>query len=271
MSRLASGPDPAARWDAAPGRDPEARIWERYRIRFDESGPGDVVRTSIYLALVQDVAWVHSRAFGFDRAWYVGRGLFWLVRAVDLRILRDARLDERLDVSTEVTAMRRIWARRRSEIRHARMAGTEATGEGELLATAEIDWVMTDVRGRPSRIPAELIELFPAPDVFDPLRVAPGAVPGTASRLGLSVRGQDVDPMGHVNNTRYLDYLEETLGAAGLSRVIATSPRRYRLEYLASATPGTRLLAEAWTRDADVAWRLSVENGPELVRAVVGG
>lgn len=55
--------------------------------------------------------------------------------------------------------------------------------------------------------------------------------------------------MDHVNNAVYLDWAEEAIrsaaypdGAVGLDAV----PRRWQLEYLASAAPTTRVLASAW-------------------------
>src|SRR2546421_11450211 len=58
-----------------------------YRVRFDEAGPDGRIRTSALLRYAQDVAWRHSEALGFDRQRYVDRGLWWVVRAVDLEVL----------------------------------------------------------------------------------------------------------------------------------------------------------------------------------------
>ena len=76
--------------------------------------------------------------------------------------------------------------------------------------------------------------------------------------------------MGHVNNAAYLDYLEETLHAAGPAARPAISgiPRRIRLEYLAPAAEGVVLLGETWRDRSDDrdgwAWRLTDDEGREL-------
>src|SRR4051812_35975653 len=57
-----------------------------YRVRFDEAGPDGRMRTSALLRYAQDVAWRHSEQLGFDRAWYVARGLGWVVRGCELEV-----------------------------------------------------------------------------------------------------------------------------------------------------------------------------------------
>jgi acyl-CoA thioesterase FadM len=89
------------------------------------------------------------------------------------------------------------------------------------------------------------------------------------------VRPQDIDPMGHVNNAAYLDYLEEAMlslpeGASAVGAV----PRQLRIEYLASAEPGDQLMGAIWRLPDDGqgtswAWRLEDRDTRELARAHV--
>ena len=46
------------------------------------------MRTAVCLAWLADIAWQHSTLLGFGREWYSERGLFWLVRAIRLDVLR---------------------------------------------------------------------------------------------------------------------------------------------------------------------------------------
>jgi len=239
-----------------------------YRIRFDECGPDGLVRTSALLRYAQDIAWIHSEAMGFDRAWYEERGLGWLVRAVELAIVAPIPLGTTLDLTTEVAGFRKVWARRRSEGR---------LPDGELLLWANTDWVMTDViRGVPGRVPPEIPAAFDAAaGPFEPGRVALPEAPAGSAVHAIRVRPQDLDPMDHVNNAAYVDYLEESLLAAGgdAARLPAAMPRRIRLEYLVPAGPGDDLVARLWpVRDEDPpgwAWRLADPTGRELARARV--
>ncbi len=214
------------------------RIEVPFRVRFDEAGPDGSLRASAHLRMAQDAAWVHSTEAGFDLAWYRARGRFWLVRCITLQVLRPARHGDVLSVSTAVPAMRRIWARRDSEFR---LPG------GELAARMSIDWVMTSAEGTPVRVPDELIRAFDAPDEqVRPARVDPGPPPPDANRMSFDVRPQELDPMNHVNNAVYVDYLEEAVLSAGGGDVLRRMPRRYQVEYLAPAEAGARLESIAW-------------------------
>ena len=226
-----------------------------YRIRFDECGADGVVRTSSLLRYAQDVAWIHSEELGFDREWYTSRGLAWVVRAAELGILQAVPLGTTLSVSTRITGFRKVWARRRTE---ARMP------DGTLALWVHTDWVMTDARGLPGRVPPEFPAAFSTPPgPFEPGRVPLPATPDDAVVVETRVRPQDVDPMGHVNNAAYIDYVEEALLAAGDAAVAAmrSLPRRVRIEYVQAAVPGYVLHGAAWRHDDAAgegwAWRLT--------------
>jgi len=226
-----------------------------YRLRFDECGANGVVRTSALLRYAQDVAWIHSERLGFDRAWYAERRLAWVVRAAELGILARVALGDTLSISTAITGFRKVWARRRTEAR---------LEDGTLALWGHTDWVMTDERGMPGRVPPEFPARFAiVPGPFEPGRVPLPPTPADAYRHPILVRPQDIDPMGHVNNAAYLDYLEEAvLGAdADAEGAIGPVPRRVRLEYLQPAAPGAALTAATWALDDDAgagwAWRLT--------------
>jgi acyl-CoA thioesterase FadM len=226
------------------------------RIRFDEAGADGLARASSYVRYLQDAAWQHSEAAGFDRSWYAERGLGWLVRALELRLIGSARYGERVTVKTAVAAWRRVWARRESVV----------TGpDGSMIATAEIDWVLLTTAGRPVRVPKEIEAFGPELPRFEPLRVTLPPVPDEAPTTWLEVRRADVDPMGHLNNAAYLDLVDQALGDAGSF----DPPVTIRLEYLRPALPGMRLSVRTWNEGASTAARIDADDGTELCRATV--
>jgi len=239
-----------------------------YRVRFDECAPDGVVRSSALLRYAQDIAWIHSERMGFTRAWYAERDLAWVVRAAELAILEPISLGQTIDLTTAVVGFRKVWVRRRTE---GRLPG------GRLVLWGHTDWVMTDVvRGLPGRVPPEFPGVFDVPPgPFEPGRVPLPPASDDAVHHRSGVRPQDLDPMGHVNNAAYLDYLEEALHAAGpvAAPAITGTPRRVRLEYLAPAAPGIALLGDTWPEPLDGvdgwAWRLTDDGGRELARARV--
>lgn len=237
-----------------PGRRSET---VRYRARFDECGPDGRLRTAGLMRWAQDCAWVHSERLGFGREWYAERGLWWLVRCAELSVSGHAALGETVSVTTSVVGWRRVWARR---------ATTVAGADGRPVAVALTDWVLTDARGMPTRVPAEFGEIFGGVEVFEPARVTLEPTPVDAAEVRFAVREHEIDPMAHANNAVYLDWLEEAaleLGVDGLTR--------FRLEYVAAAAQGANVISRAWRRGAGVGYRLMGADGAELLRGVASG
>lgn len=228
-----------------------------YRVRFDEAGPDGHMRTAALLRYAQDVAWRHSEELGFDRGWYQARGLGWVVRGVELELHEPTPMGHTLRVSTAVVGHRRIWARRLGECRLA---------DGGLAARVTTDWVLLDARNHIVRIPEDFGIAFANPELGSEILRVPSPEGPPAETLELAVRPSDLDPLDHVNNAVYLDWLEEALEAAGWRPPTGTS-RTLRLEYLASAERGNRVVVEL--HGGPDAWsaRIRRADGLELVRA----
>ena len=232
-------------------------IW----VRFDEAGPDGMVRTSTLLRYAQALASLHSAARGFDRAWYAERGLTWLARTAAVATLVPIAHGSSLTGSTHVVGERRVWARRRTEFHD------EA---GDLVAWAHVDWVLLDGRGAPTRIPPEFDGPFGMPRATFPLgRVVLGSPPAEAGTIRFAVRPQELDPMDHVNNAVYADWLDEAILAAGDMASVRATPRLVRLEYARPAEPSASLTATFWRDGGGWAYRLADDDGTELLRAHV--
>jgi acyl-ACP thioesterase len=235
------------------------RIVRPYRVRFEESTPKETMRAAIYLAWVADIAWQHSTLLGFGRDWYTSRNLFWLVRAIRLDVMRPVATYAGVMVSTRVLGYRRVAARRESEV---------YAPSGELLARLQIDWVMTNERGIPTRIPADFHRfLVDGASTFEMLKVRLPEAPADAEEGRFHVRRRDLDPLDHVNNSVYLDYFEEALERAGQAPLLSATPRRYEVEYVAAAGHGESLVDRVWPHDGGWAYRLCREDGTDLFRA----
>jgi len=62
-------------WPPRLGRVEGAKRFEApFQVRFDEAGPDGCLGSSGFLRYAQHVAWMHSTAEGFDRAWYAAAG-----------------------------------------------------------------------------------------------------------------------------------------------------------------------------------------------------
>jgi acyl-ACP thioesterase len=234
-----------------------------YRVRFDEAGPDGRLRTSGLLRYTQDLAARHSEALGYDRAWYRARGLTWLVRTAELDIRSAIPYGADVAGTTRVVGFRRVWSRRESTFRVG----------AELAAVVRIDWVLLDERGSPTRIPPEFEVFFPGAESSSALqlgRVALEEAPAGAGRGTFDVRPQELDPLDHVNNAVYADWLDEAIIAAAGNgaRVVRGLPRRVRLEYALAAAPGERLETVTWQDEGG--WSCSIRRAADhadLLRA----
>ena len=207
------------------------------------------MRTAIHLAWAADVAWQHSTLLGFGRDWYGERGLFWLVRAVRLDVLAPIATYDQVFVTTQVAGYRRVAARRHSEVLDL---------SGESMARIEIDWVMTNERGVPTRVPIDFQQfVVDGAATFEMLRVALPSAPPDAVESTFHVRRRDLDPLDHVNNSVYVDYLEEALEAAGQGSLLTATPRRYEIDFIASAGRGDLLVDRTWPLEEGWAYRLA--------------
>jgi acyl-ACP thioesterase len=235
-----------------------------YRARFDECGPDAIARPSSVLRWAQDVAWIHSERLGFGREWYADRDLAWVVRAAELVMLAPIRMGTTVEVETRVVGWRRVMARRRTEVR---------APDGSLAAWVHNDWVMTDVRrAAPARVPAEFPALFGVPpEGYEPIRVPLPATPADAPRVDVLARAHEIDPLAHVNNAVYLDWLDEAIGTTGApgAGALATLPRTYHLEYLLPVGRGVAHVASAWPMDGGWAYRLARADGPDALRGTL--
>jgi acyl-CoA thioesterase FadM len=242
-----------------------ARIFEAdYRVRFDEAGPDGSLRTSSYMRYAQDLAWRHSEALSFGRAWYAERSLTWLVRAAELAILADVPMGTILTARTRVVGMRRVFARRRGEFR---------LPDGQLAGWVHTDWVMIDGRGALTRIPPIFGDMFGGDSMTGQVgRLALPPTPDGASSQRFRVRPHELDPMDHVNNAVYLDWLEEAILASGRDgsgpAAIAAHPRHYRLEFPLAAAAGAEIETSAWADDGGWSQRVvDTTTGQDLFRA----
>jgi len=233
-----------------------------YRVRFDEAGPDGLLRTSVLLRYAQDLAWFHSASRGFDRAWYAERDLTWLVRAAEIDVWLPVRTGSELVGTTRVVGSRRVWARRWTDFR---------TADGEVAADVRIDWLLLDGRGRPTRIPPEFDPIFGMNlEPVELARVELPDVPADARAAQLTVRPQELDPMDHVNNAVYADWVEELVMADGGTADVRAVPRRLGLEYARAAAAGATVSALTW-HESGGTWSCQIAgpDGNDVLRATL--
>jgi acyl-ACP thioesterase len=247
--------------DSAPtgaAREPD-RCSSPYRVRFDEAAPDGRIRTSVLLRYAQDLAWYHSAFRGFTREWYRERGLTWLARAAEVTVEGDMRVGDEIVGTTQVVGWRRVWARRRTDFVDA---------EGRRVASTNVDWVLLDAKGAPTRVPPDFDEHFWAPVATFPLgRVTLAEPPDERLGLTIDVRPQELDPMDHVNNAVYADWVDESVMRHGGEADVRAIPRTMGLEYARAVEAGGKVLVDAWRERTGWSVRVRDASGTEYLRS----
>lgn len=186
------------------------------RVRLGDVGPHGRVRLDAVARHLQDIAGED----GDDS----GVGGVWVLRRTALRFTGSwPRMGETVGLVTFCSGTGSRWAERR----------TVVNGDRGRIDSAAI-WVLVDPRsGRPQALPPSFRESYGAAagdrTVTSRLTVpAPG--PGLPARPW-QVRFTDLDVLGHVNNARYWEAVEDELAARGGGRVLeATMEFRTALE-----------------------------------------
>lgn len=202
-------------------------------------------------ALMGEAAWQHARSFGVAFTEEEVRH-FWILHRLGFRVLRSPRWGEEIVIETWPSRVQRLFAMREFSI----------SADGELLVEASSAWIILDaVTRRPVRPENHLAPDWRVEEV--PLEIPTGKLDGIARKTAAALLGEarwhpvresDIDRNGHVNNARYVQWLEDAApgahgdndGTAVVSFLAETLPGR---EY-AVISKGERGPVEVWTRDS---------------------
>lgn len=229
----------------------------QFRIRFYECDAYGHVNNANYARYMAETAFDASAAAGFADEEYHRLNMIWLIRDTEIEFLRPLRYRETAEVTTWVEDFRRVRSRRRYEIRRA--------GEEEVCARGVTDWVLLDrTTLRPVSVPIEMKQAFFPEGVpeqaprREPFPKPPTPPPGAVT-IQRPVAWVDVDPAQHVNNAKYLNYMEEAgIQAASqfgflmddyLAQGLGTVARKTRIEYRQPALLGDTLEITTYLSD----------------------
>lgn len=126
-------------------------VW-RFRVYYEDTDLSGVVYHANYLRWFERGRTEWLRAQGFSQQYLLEKaGFAFTVARMDLRFLRPARLDDEIDVSTEISEMGRVTLSLAQKI--------VRVGEEQSLCEAEVKVACVDVHNfRPRKIPVELLQ-----------------------------------------------------------------------------------------------------------------
>lgn len=235
---------------------------ETFRVRSYEVDPRNRLTARALCAYLQEAAGMHAAQLGASMERLAEVGLAWVLHRLKVEIVRQARLRDRLDVTTWPTQFDRVVALRDFVV----------TG-GELVALGTSRWAMADLQARrPVRMPEFVLEIKPetGPETVDMGKAALPEVARPEVSRTFHVRRSDLDVVQHVTNTQLVSWVAETVPdeveeAHRLASLEVTFQREARLgdvvvsEAQALDQPGGPAFAHVLRHAGD---------GRELVRAV---
>ena len=177
---------------------------EPFRVRHYECDAYGHMNNAVYLRYMQEAGIEAAAAVGLDSQWHENENRTWLPRRTQIEYIRPLRAGDQVELKTWVSGFRRVFCRRQYEFRRS--------GEEDLVAKAETDWVFLDGRRmNPVTIPPEIKAAFIpgwSRETLVPRIKLPEPPPSPEGvfRIQRQVEWQDVDMMQHLNNAAYLDY-----------------------------------------------------------------
>lgn len=176
---------------------------KKYEIHYFQIGPNKEVTPISILHFLEDIAISHSEAVGLGIDRLLAERTGWVLNRWLLRMDRYPKLGERISIETWPSKFERFYATREFSMKDS---------EGNMLGRASSLWIYLNLdKKRPMRIPAHFEQAYgltEAKALDDPFQDLPEMTKAQAE-MNFHVRRSDIDTNGHVNNTRYVDWMIE--------------------------------------------------------------
>ena len=216
-------------------------------------------RPSAMLTAMQEISGTHCAMLGCGRDDLLKRGVVWILARTEVQMSRYPNLGETVTVQTFHRPVRLRFFPRYYIFRDA---------AGEVIGQAGTLWLLMDIHTRQTIPAGDIAALMP--DNSD--LPAPMALPTSVKQLqGVETVSYydpvytDLDVNGHVNNTKYADWLCNALGVETMTKY---APQRMILSYNAEVLPSQRM--ELHLIRQGLEYRLAGYHGEKLAFEIGG-
>lgn len=188
------------------------------------------MRYSVFLRWLQEASIAHTEALGAGRDKTLDKGALWVIARVSVEILRMPQYDEVVTFRTWAGKTRHVLFPRYYEIIDA---------EGNVAVRASAVWLLMDAKTRkmafPDKYGVRIADTSTGTELPLPAGVPMQDAPPVYRH---TVRFQDVDINGHMNNSKYIDVVEDALGFDFLHDFELT---RFEIDYEEEIRGGKRV------------------------------
>ena len=200
----------------------------KMKIPFDMADMNGHIKLPDVILLSLQVSGMQSIELGVsDKAIFEEHNLVWIITDYDIEVVRLPRFAEEITIETEALSYNRLFCYRRFTIYDE--AGQEII---RMLAT----FVLMDRDSRKVHA-VEPDIVAPYQSDFDKKLIRGPKYANLEEPISKDyhVRFYDLDMNGHVNNSKYLDWIFEVMGADFLTQYI---PKKINLKYVKEVRPG---------------------------------
>ncbi|MFS9293433.1 acyl-[acyl-carrier-protein] thioesterase [Streptococcus mitis] len=200
----------------------------KMKIPFDMADMNGHIKLPDVILLSLQVSGMQSIELGVsDKAILEDYNLVWIITDYDIEVVRLPRFAEEITIETEALSYNRLFCYRRFTIYDE---------EGRELIHMMATFVLMDRDSRKVHaVEPEIVA--PYQSDFDKKLIRGPKYESLEEPISKDyhVRFYDLDMNGHVNNSKYLDWIFEVMGADFLTQYI---PKRINLKYVKEVRPG---------------------------------
>lgn len=181
-------------------------IWEQEReVGFTEVDPSGRLTLYGLFDFLQKESIAHAEDLGVGRVALSEQGLVWMLCRMSVNIERRPELDEEIVIRTWPSGFDKLFALRDYEV---------MDNEGRTAVSARSGWLLIDIEKRRPLRPSGTDAPLPPNEGILALPSPPRGLdenPALAPRGERVVRYSDIDYNGHVNNARYVQWIQDCL------------------------------------------------------------
>ncbi|MDR1786948.1 MAG: acyl-ACP thioesterase [Treponema sp.] len=212
-------------------------VWrEEHPVRFTAVDRSDRLSLAAAFDLFQEAALCHAESLGVGRDSLARTGQVWVLSRMSVYMERRPRFGERMTVETWPRGWEKLFA-----VRDYRIEAPE----GNTAVRGRSGWLILDIeKRRPLRV-QPVVENLPSNEgrsAFSALPPGLGERPGLQQTARRTALYSDIDFNGHVNNARYIQWIEDALPEGILEGAHAM---RLDVNYLSEVKRGEAV--ELWT------------------------
>ncbi|WP_438832922.1 acyl-ACP thioesterase domain-containing protein [Streptococcus pluranimalium] len=210
-----------------------------YEIPFYETDVNHCVKLPHLLSVALQVSGMQSAEVGVSDQYVLDTyGLVWVITDYNISIERLPRFAEKITIETEAKSYNKLFCYRDFDI---------FGQDGQKMMTIATTFVLIDFETRKvAPVPAELIAIYDSEFIKKVKRGPKYPVLENAAKTDYHVRYLDLDMNGHVNNSKYLDWIYDVMPIDFLK---THYPKHIELKYVKEIHYGRDIVSEVLLED----------------------